>query len=96
MDLKKRKGFTPKKGTTLSLNEEKVNRLIKSYFLVSLFVSLFLFSNVGKIKLWLSSTIEQFDFKNICREKHVMETIISNNIKISSFFPNGRAEIHLE
>ena len=62
MDLKKRKGVTPKKGTTLSLNEEKVNRLIKSYFLVSLFVSLFLFSNVGKFQLWLSSTIQQFDF----------------------------------
>ena len=63
MDFKKKKDFTLKKRkTALSLNKEKVNRLIKSYFLVSLFVSLFLFSNVGKFQLWLSSTIQQFDF----------------------------------
>ena len=62
MDFKKRKDFIPQKKTALSLNKEKVNRLIKSYFLVSLFVSLFLFSNVGKFQLWLSSTIQQFDF----------------------------------
>ena len=51
MDFKKKKDFTPKKKKIEpSLNEEKVNRLIKSYFLVSFFVSLFLFTNVGKIQ----------------------------------------------
>lgn len=39
-----------------------MKRLIKNYFLVNLFVSLlFLFSNVQKIPLWLSSTRQQFD-----------------------------------
>ena len=51
MDFKKNKDFTPKKKKTEpSLNEEKVNRLIKSCFLVSFFVSLFLLTNVGKIQ----------------------------------------------
>ena len=75
MILRREKTLLPKKKTTISLNEEKVKRLIKSYFPVSLFVSLFAFSNAGKIQLWLISfTIQQ----------SVLEIIISNNIKISS------------
>ena len=64
MDFKKRKDLTPKKenSTFSKRRKSKLNRSIKSYFLVSLFVSLFLFSNVGKIQLLLSSTIQQFDF----------------------------------
>ena len=64
MILRREKTLLRKKKTAISLNEEKVKRLIKSY----LFVSLFLFSNVGRIQLYLC----------LC------EIIISSNIKISS------------
>ena len=96
MDFKKRKDSTPKKEDS-TFSERRKNKSINKELFPGKFVSLFLFSNIGKIQLWLSSsTIHQFDFKNICKEKSVIETIISNNIKISSCLANGQVEIHLE
>lgn len=62
-----------------------MKRLIKNYFLVNLFVSLlFLFSNVQKIPLWLSSIMQQFDIfwkllenlqGKVCDEDHICKDI---------------------
>ena len=57
MDFKKRKDFTLKKEDGAFSKRRKSKSINKE-----LFVSLFLFSKVGKIQLWLSSSIEQFDF----------------------------------
>ena len=61
MDFKKRKEFTPKKEDSTFSKQRKSTSINKELFLGK-FVSLFLFSNVGKIQLWLSYTIQQFDF----------------------------------
>ena len=60
MDFKRRKEFTPKKEDSTLSKQRKSTSINKELFLGK-FVSLFLFSNVGKIQLWLSSTIQQFD-----------------------------------
>ena len=96
MAFKKRKDFKTllrKRKTALSLNEEKVNRLIKTYFLVSLFVFF-----VSLFKRMKDSALVVKFYKTAVRllEKSVMETIISNNIIISSCLANGQVEIHLE
>ena len=61
MDFRKRKDFTPKKEDSTFSKRRKSKSINKELF-PGKFVSLFLFSNVGKIQLWLSSTIQQFDF----------------------------------
>ena len=61
MDFKKRKDFTPKKEDSTFSKRRKSKSINKELF-PGKFVSLFLLSNVGKIQLWLSSSIHQFDF----------------------------------
>ena len=61
MNFKKRKGFTPEKEDGTFSKQRKSKSINKELF-PGKFVSLFLFSNVGKIQLWLNSTIQQFDF----------------------------------
>ena len=63
MDFKKKKDFTLKKEDSTFSKQRKSKSINKELF-PSKFIcfSLFLFSNVGKFQLWLSSTIQQFDF----------------------------------
>ena len=61
MDFKKRKDFTPKKEDSTFSERGKSKSINKDLF-PDKFVSLFLFSNVGKIQLWLNSTIQQCNF----------------------------------
>ena len=61
MDFKKRKDFTPKKEDNTFSKQRKSKSINKEPFRGK-FVSLFLFSNSGKITLCLSSTIQQFHF----------------------------------
>ena len=61
MDFKKREDFTPKKEDSTFFEWGKSKSINKDLF-PDKFVSLFLFSNVGKIQLWLNSTIQQCNF----------------------------------
>ena len=61
MDFKKRKDFTPKKEDS-TFSERGKSKSINKELFSDKFVSLFLFSNVGKIQLWLNSTIQQCNF----------------------------------
>ena len=45
-----------------ALSKRRKSKSINKELFPGKFVSLFLFSNVGKIQLWLSSVIQQFDF----------------------------------
>ena len=61
MGFKKRKDFIPKKeGSTFS--KQRKSKTINKELFPGKFVSLFLFSNGGKIQLWSNSTMQQFDF----------------------------------
>ena len=62
MDSKKRKDFTPKKEDSTFSKRRKSKSINKELFpgkFVCFFVSLF---KLGMFPLWLSSTIQQFDF----------------------------------
>ena len=63
MDFKKRKDFTPRKEDRTFSKRRKSKSINKEPFPVSLFVYFFVsLFKLGKIQLWLSSTIQQFDF----------------------------------
>ena len=62
MDLKKGKHFTPTEEDSTFFKRRKSETINKELFPGKFVVSLlFLFSNVQKIPLWLSSIMQQFD-----------------------------------
>ena len=92
MDFKKRKNFTPKKEDSTFSKRRKSKSINKELFpgkFVCFFVSLFKRRKVSALVKFYNTAVRLL-------EKYAMETIISNNIKISSCFANGQAEIHLE
>ena len=92
MDFKKRKDFTPKKEDSTFSKRRKSKSINKELFpgkFVCFFVSLFKLRKVSALVKFYNTEVRLL-------EKYAMETIISNNIKISSCFANGQAEIHLE
>ena len=92
MDFKKRKNFTPKKEDSTFSKRRKSKSINKELFpgkFVCFFVSLFKLRKVSALVKFYNTAVRLL-------EKYAMETIISNNIKISSCFANGQAEIHLE
>ena len=92
MDFKKRKNFTPKKEDSTFSKRRKSKSINKELFpgkFVCFFVSLFKLRKVSALVKFYNTEVRLL-------EKYAMETIISNNIKISSCFANGQAEIHLE
>ena len=92
MDFKKRKNFTPKKEDSTFSKRRKSKSINKELFpgkFVCFFVSLFKLRKVSALVKFYNTAVQLL-------EKYAMETIISNNIKISSCFANGQAEIHLE
>ena len=92
MDFKKRKNFTPKKEDSTFSKRRKSKSINKELFpgkFVCFFVSLFKLRKVSALIKFYNTAVRLL-------EKYAMETIISNNIKISSCFANGQAEIHLE
>ena len=97
MDFKKRKDFTPRKEDRTFSKRRKSKSINKEPFPVSLFVYFF----VSLFKRRKDSALVKFYNTAVrllehLQEKYVIETIISNNIKISSCFANDQAEIHLE
>ena len=63
MEFKKRKDFTPRKEDRTFSKRRKSKSINKEPFPVSLFVYFFVsLFKLGKIQIWLSSTIQQFDF----------------------------------
>ena len=85
MDLKKGKHFTPTEEDSTFFKRRKSETINKELFPGKFVVSLlFLFSNVQKIPLWLSSIRQQFDIfwkllenlqGKVCDEDHICEDI---------------------
>ena len=96
MDFKKRKDFTPKKEDNTFSKRRKSKLINKELFpgkFVCFFVSLFKRMKDSALVKFYNTAVRLLEH---LQGKSVMETIIINNIKISSCLANGQVEIHLE
>ena len=92
MDFKKRKDFTPKKEDSIFSKQRKSKELFPGKF-VCFFVSVFKRRKVSALAKFYNTAVRHFECLQgkVCDGDH-----LSNNVKLSSCFANGQAEIHLE